>query len=70
MGRSLDFSDYSKGGESAGNDAAASFQRTGYQGCRISPPDPATSFMALVLAARRSMRRVPEQGFGQMLKGQ
>jgi hypothetical protein len=26
-------------GGSAGNDAAASFQRTGYQGCRISPPD-------------------------------
>jgi hypothetical protein len=26
-------------GGSTGNDAAASFQRTGYQGCRISPPD-------------------------------
>jgi hypothetical protein len=39
MGRSLDFSDYAMVRESPGNDAAASFQRTGYQGCRISPPD-------------------------------
>jgi hypothetical protein len=38
--------------ESVGNDAAASFQRAGYQGCRISPPDLAMASMAVVHAAR------------------
>src|SRR5450755_4638373 len=37
--------------ESVGNDAAASFQRAGYQGCRISPPDLAMALMAVVHAA-------------------
>jgi hypothetical protein len=34
-----------------GNDAAASFQRTGYQGCQISPPDLALALMVVVHAA-------------------
>jgi hypothetical protein len=37
--------------EPAGNDTAASFQRAGYQGCRISP-DLAMALMAVVHAAR------------------
>ena len=50
MGCSFGFSDFSMAFESAGNDAAASFQRTGYQGCRISPPD--LAIVAVVHAAQ------------------
>jgi hypothetical protein len=51
--------------ESAGDDAAASFQRAGYQGCRISPPDLAIAFMAVVRAAQpKLLRRSSREGTG------
>jgi hypothetical protein len=52
--------------ESVGNDAAASFQRAGYQGCRISPPDLAMALMAVVHAAHPKFWRnaVRKSGIG------
>jgi hypothetical protein len=55
MGRSFGFSDFSIVFESDGNDAAASFQRTGYQGCRISPPD--LAIKSVVHAAQPKLLR-------------
>jgi hypothetical protein len=57
--------------ESAGNDAAASFQRAGYQGCRISPPDLAMALMAVVHAAHPKLLRnaVPKSGIWRIARG-
>jgi hypothetical protein len=69
--RSFEFLDFSMSRESAGNDAAASFQRTGYQGCRISPPDLAMAlWLYSTLPSRSFLRKeFPRQGFGRNAHG-
>jgi hypothetical protein len=62
VGRGFGFL-FSTVGESAGNDAAAPFQRTGYKGCQISPPD-LTVALAVVHAAQPKLfaKGVSEEG--------
>jgi hypothetical protein len=55
--------------ESAGNDTAASFQRAGYQGYRISPPNLAMALMAVVHAAHSKFGTMPfgRAGLGRII---